>query len=227
MTERFIKLMRNEETMELATNAPNAFMLLLQIAWRAKRKIGFNTHGLTIGQAMIGDYESIGLTEQKYRTAKAQLQLWGFATFKGTNKGTIANLINSRVFDINEEHKQRTRQRSGNDQITTIKKEKKEKNTNSVSAGVCPYSQLVELYNSALPELPMVTLVTEGRKQAMKARWMTSDNTQSLDWWKQFFSHITKSDFLMGRAKDNFKASFDWIMKKGNFVKIIEGNYHN
>ena len=110
MAEPFIKLMKNKDTIELSTRAPNAFLLLTQIALRAKRTNGFNVSGLTIGQALVGDYKSIGLTEQRYRTAKAQLRTWGFATFKGTNKGTIATLINSRLFDINEESEQRASQ---------------------------------------------------------------------------------------------------------------------
>jgi hypothetical protein len=223
MTEPFLKLMKNKETMELATNAPNAFLLLLQIAWRAKRTNDFNAHGLTIGQALVGDYKSIGLTEQRYRTAKGLLETWGFATFKGTNKGTVANLINSRVFDINEEGKGRAKGRSRDEQETTNKKYKKEKNTDRT---VCPYESIVGLFNSMLPDLPHVDLITDERKKTIKARWMTSDKTQSLDWWKEFFSHVGQSDFLMGRAKDSFCASFDWITKKSNFVKIIEGNYH-
>jgi len=223
MTEPFLKLMKNKESMELLTNAPNAFLLLTQIALRAKRTNDFNVHGLTIGQALVGDYKSIGLTEQRYRAAKAQLQSWGFATFKGTNKGTIANLINTRVFDINEEGEQRTGQRTSNEQVTTNKKYKKEKNTHRV---VCPCEPIVGLFNTMLPDLPHVDLITDERKKTIKARWMTSDKTQSLDWWKEFFSHVGQSDFLMGRASESFRASFDWITKKNNFVKIIEGNYH-
>ena len=220
-----MKLMKNKETMELLTNAPNAFMLLTQIALRAKRTNDFSTHGLTIGQALIGDYKSIGLTEQKYRTAKGLLESWGFATFKGTNKGTIATLINSRVYDINEECRQRSKQRSGNDQVTTNKKEKKEKNTH-IGRSACPYESIVELFNEMLPDLPHVDLITEERKKTIKARWRTSAKTQSLEWWQEFFSHVERSDFLMGRAKESFRANFDWITKKSNFVKIIEGNYH-
>ena len=225
MSDPFLKLMRNKETMELATNAQNAFMLLFQIAWRAKRTNGFNTHGLKVGQALIGDYKSIGLTERKYRTAKAQLQSWGFATFKGTNKGTIATLINSRVFDINDVRKGRAERRSRDKQETTIKKEKKEKNTHR-SVGACPYQAIVDLFNAMLSELPHVDHITKERKRHMRARWNTSDKTKSLDWWKSYFSHVAASDFLMGRVKDEFCVSFDWIFKKSNFVKIIEGNYH-
>jgi hypothetical protein len=115
MTEPFLMLMKNEDTMELLVNAPNAFTLLYQIASRAKRSYGYSVHGLKVGQAYIGDYKSIGLTERKYRTAKGLLERSGFATFKGTNKGTIATLINSRVFDINEECEGRTKGRTRGD----------------------------------------------------------------------------------------------------------------
>ena len=35
---------------------------------------------------------------------------------------------------------------------------------------------------------------------------------------------ISKSDFLMGRAKD-FVITFDWFVKPNNFAKVLEGNY--
>jgi hypothetical protein len=262
MSEPFLKLMKNKETMELLTNAPNAFTLLYQIAIRAKRTTGLSVNGLAIGQAVIGDYKTINLTEQKYRTAKSQLEKWGFATFEATNKGTVANLINSRVFDINEEDRQRpsngqtttkttgkaTNKKDaeniensdnyateetasngqgngqGNSNVTT-NKNKEVKNTH-MRRCACPYEPIIGLFNSMLPALPHVDLFTDERKRTIRARWMTSDKTQSLDWWKEFFSHVGQSDFLMGRAKDDFRASFDWIIKKSNFVKIIEGNYH-
>lgn len=220
----FLKLMKNKATMELLTNAPNAFLLLTQIALRAKRTYDFNVHGLEIGQAFIGDYKNIGLTEQKYRAAKEQLEMWGFATFKGTNKGTIATLINSRIYDINKEGQQRPKQRSNNDRTTTNKNIKEDNKKTHIE---CPYESITGLFNNMLPDLPQVRLVTDERKRVINTRWNTSDKTQSLDWWKEFFSLVGSSDFLMGRAKDSFKASFDWIMKESNFVKIIEGNYNN
>lgn len=134
MSEPFLKLMKSPDTMELATKAPNAFILLMQIAWRAKRTNGFSAQGLGIGQALIGDYKSIGLTERKYRTAKALLKKGRFATFKATNKGTIATLINSRVFDINEEGKRRAKRRSKDEQETTNKKVKNVKKILSSSS---------------------------------------------------------------------------------------------
>jgi len=219
----FVKMVKSKKTIELMKD-PNAFALYAQIAIRAKRTNGFSVHGLEIGEALIGDYKSIGLTERKYRTAKDKLRRWGFVTTKATNKGTIAKLINSEVFDINKEPAERTNQQDNNDPITTNKKEKKEKN-NIYSQNQVPYQAIVDLFNKILPELPSVKVVTDKRKKHLKARWNFSNKTPSLEWWREFFVYIRESDFLMGRNTD-FRAFFDWIINSSNFVKIIEGNFH-
>jgi hypothetical protein len=129
----FIKLMRSDATRELLRDGP-AFQLLTQIALRAKRTNDFNVHGLQIGQALIGDYASCGLTRRKYRTAMAHLERYGLARFQATHKGTIATLLDIRIYDINEEQaSQRSDQRPANKrpteghQAATNKNEKKEK----------------------------------------------------------------------------------------------------
>ena len=131
--DTFVKFKRSNQTEEIIKD--RAFSLLALIAIRAKRSNGFNIDGLEVGEAMIGDYKACGMTEQTYRTSKKKLEKWGFATFKATNKGTIAKLINSIVFDINIEHSNEqanTRltddQRTGNERVTTNKNEKNEKN---------------------------------------------------------------------------------------------------
>ena len=55
------------------------------------------------GEAMIGDWANYGMTEREYRTAKEILEKHGFATTKATGRGTIATLVNTRVFDPNIE----------------------------------------------------------------------------------------------------------------------------
>ena len=89
--------------MELLAASNSAFLLLYQIAWRARRTDSFNRHDLAIGEAFLGDFKNIGLTEGKYRHAKKYLEDHRFATFRATNKGTIAKLINFDVFDPNLE----------------------------------------------------------------------------------------------------------------------------
>jgi len=98
--------------------------------------------------------------------------------------------------------------------------------------GHVPYAEIQQLFNSVLgDELPHCRQMTEERRKQVKARWCTSDETKSLDWWERYFGHIRESKFLMGRSPPRagqppFQATFDWVINKRNFVKIREGNYH-
>jgi len=98
----FLKLLRGKQTLELLKH-PNAFTLLATIAYRARRKRLFDDERLGVGEALLGDYANYGMSEQQYRTAKTKLRQWGFATFKTTNRGTVARLVDNGVFDINVE----------------------------------------------------------------------------------------------------------------------------
>lgn len=100
----FAPLYRSDESRELLKNHPNAFLLLAQIALRAKWK-DCNVTGLKKGQAQIGDYKHAGLkSERAYRHAKTILEKkCKIATFQGTSKGTIATLIESSVFGVSVE----------------------------------------------------------------------------------------------------------------------------
>lgn len=98
----FYKANRTDDAWELMTRDFNAFVLLSQIAYRAKWAADAVT-GLEPGQAFIGDFERCGFTEQTYRTAKAHLEKYRLVTFKPTIKGTIATIVSTSVYDINIE----------------------------------------------------------------------------------------------------------------------------
>jgi len=84
--------------MELIEKNPLPFVLAYVIANRARWRVGFNAHGLQTGEAFLGDWRACGMSQQQYRTAKAQLTKFGFATFKTTNRGTVARLVDTRLF---------------------------------------------------------------------------------------------------------------------------------
>lgn len=133
MNEGYIMLRRGDAARELLRDA-NAFILLAVIALRAKQTSGFSVHGLEIGQALIGDFKAYGLTEGQYRAAKVRLKRYGLADFKGTNKGTVATLLNNAIIDINVETSQRTddepttgRERIGDGQTTATGNDKNER----------------------------------------------------------------------------------------------------
>jgi len=138
----FIKMIRSDIFDELI-KTPYAFVLLAIIARRAKRKNVYNKHNLKIGEALIGDYKNYGMSEQKYRTAKDQLTKHNFITINTTNKGTVATIINTDVFDINVDDSNEpdndtvtdgitNEQRTGNEPATTKKNIKNIKKTKNV-----------------------------------------------------------------------------------------------
>ena len=143
-SETWFKCYRSEEARTLAAT-PSAFMLLWQITCRAQRTSSYNKHNLDVGEAFLGDYKSLGMTQGQYRQAKKLLQKCGFAKFKGTNKGTIATLIDTTIFDPNlENHDEQpnkpteNRREKSNEQATTtknVKNEKNENNTDKVNLG--------------------------------------------------------------------------------------------
>jgi len=98
----FIKLQRTQETYDLMRDR-NAFHLLSIIAIRARFSAQPSHDGVTFGQAFLGDVKAYGMSEKEYRCAKARLEKWGFASFKGSAKGTVATLSDSRVFSIRDE----------------------------------------------------------------------------------------------------------------------------
>lgn len=121
---------RGEESLELIKLNPLAYVLASVIAHRGRWRDEFNRYGLNQGEAFLGDYASYGMSEQQYRTAKAQLEKHGFATFRSTNKGTIAKLTDTRLFSFfyNRPNGQKnghvnrqptSSQRTANGQLTT------------------------------------------------------------------------------------------------------------
>lgn len=117
--QRFIKFIPSEEALYLAEHYPNATLLLMGIAIRARRIAG-KPDGLEIGECQIGDYKKLGIaSEKQYRTAKLILSQRGHikiietcrnrkksATGGATGKttvGTKVKLLRSDVWDINVE----------------------------------------------------------------------------------------------------------------------------
>ena len=95
----YSQLNHTPETLELLRH-PDAFVLYAQIALRARRRGSLVLDALQPGEALIGDFKSIGLTARRYRTAKSVLEKGKLATFKPTNRGTVATLASDTVFRV-------------------------------------------------------------------------------------------------------------------------------
>ncbi|MBP5969930.1 replication protein [Pseudomonas iridis] len=95
----------------------------------------------------------------------------------------------------------------------------------------CPYQAIVDLYHSALPELPAVAILNSDRKAKLQARWRESDVHRDLNFWAEYFFQVKTSPFLTGKVPGRngakaFRATFDWLIAPSNFVKVVEGNYN-
>ena len=94
-----------------------------------------------------------------------------------------------------------------------------------------PIQEIVELYNTILPELPQTIVVNDSRKRAIAARWrevVTADKLDrqgGLDFFKWYFEMVKTSKFLTGKSKD-WKADMDFLFNPSKFPRIIEGTYH-
>jgi hypothetical protein len=106
-TAGFIKLQRSEETEALFSD-PNALHLVLVVAYRARYSHDANIHGLTFGQALIGDHKRYGLSRKAEACARQRLKKYGLVTFQAINgKGTVATLCNSKVFSLVDERQKK------------------------------------------------------------------------------------------------------------------------
>jgi len=94
-----------------------------------------------------------------------------------------------------------------------------------IDLNIIPYQGIMEKYNLICLSLPKIKEITPPRKSAINARWKQLN--KSMDNCIAFLKRVEDSDWLSGRNKEGWKASFDWIFKAANFVKIMEGNYDN
>jgi hypothetical protein len=87
-----------------------------------------------------------------------------------------------------------------------------------------PYQEILDCYHAVCRSLPRVMKLTEARKKAVCAVWQAGHRLEEL---RQAFQKAESSDFLRGGGPRSWQAGFDWLMKEGNLVKLLEGQYDN
>lgn len=112
-----------------------------------------------------------------------------------------------------------------------INKRKKERKQNSIiepkgSASSCDdrSAQILEIfndYNRICKNLPEAKMLTKNRREIIGARL----HDVGRDTIVTMLEKAANSKFLAGENNRNWVASFDWVLKPGNFAKILEGKY--
>ena len=85
------------------------------------------------------------------------------------------------------------------------------------------YQLIADMYNEICISFPRLTVLSDKRKKAIKARL----NTYSVEQFGQMFTKAERSSFLKGANERNWQANFDWLVKDSNFAKVLDGNYED
>lgn len=91
--------------------------------------------------------------------------------------------------------------------------------TEKKESGTC--QKVVDSFNKTCTSLPQVRSLTEKRKRAIKLIL----KKHSLKELEMVFKKVEDSDFLNGSSDKWSGATFDWLIKEDNIVKVLEGNY--
>ena len=174
----FVALHRGEVVDSLQEQYPEAFLLLCQIARRARVE-ACPILGLEKGEALIGDWKKAGLkSERRYRTAKKRLETCRISTFRATAKGTIAKLVDTSVFsnslpssDEQSDRRVTGNRRTGDGQATTKNNDNKENNENhdkhtGPQAGVCG-SEFIDKINRLRPGWRKPAALNQAERELM------------------------------------------------------------
>lgn len=99
-------------------------------------------------------------------------------------------------------------------------KDKKEKQDRT------PYSKVVELYNNICLDFPKVQTSRQlgsARKRHIKACF---SNGLTIEEFEKAFHCMQDNHYFQGKNKQNWHATFDWIIQYNFIVKVLDGNYN-
>ena len=81
-----------------------------------------------------------------------------------------------------------------------------------------------EAFNRICTSLVPVQAMSGRRKTSISE---TAEIVKDRGGFEKLFENVRSSDFLCGKNKNGWKATFDWVIKADNAVKILEGNFGN
>lgn len=146
------------------------------------------------------------------------------------NLQTACRPCNARKRDLT--HEEYTARLAGNGHVTLQQRPQRTEPETEVSPnGDCPSSdepsftieQVFEGYQALAKELGLTVPrdLTPERRQLLRARRAN----YSLEDHLTVFGKCRDSPFLRGDRQGRTPLSFDWLFKKANFQKVLEGNY--
>lgn len=165
-------------------------------------------------------------SEQKIRTFIKLLIKDKIVLIESLKKATQITICNYDSYQ-GEQHNSNTvatqQQHNSNTVATSIERKRKKENNVNNDNKKDTYIEIKNIFNSVCVDLPKVHKITNARKKIIDARTKEYDLLTIGD----VFKKVANSNFLNGENENGWVASFDWIFKASNFVKILEDNYKN
>lgn len=121
---------------------------------------------------------------------------------KSSDKSSDGKTTPSSYVVVSEEDKERDKEKERDIKIST------------------DLQSVVDLYHTICVSYPRIRSLSDARKKAVKARL----KSYKLDDFRTLFENAEASSFLKG-TEGGWKASFDWLIKEANMLKVLEGNY--
>ena len=143
----------------------------------------------------------------------------GMVTKKSDTKKTVITIV--KYSDYATYEKTKTMQERCENDAETIPEHTNNNDNNYNNEN--NYKHIKDMYNEICVSFPRLTVLSDRRKQAIKARL----NTYSVEQFKEVFIKAEASDFLKGKNNRDWQANFDWLMKDTNMAKVLDGNYDN
>ena len=230
----YVKISRKILEWEWYTDANTKVLflhILLKANWKDGRFQGVEVPRGSFVTSLQNLAAETGLTVRNVRTALKHLENTGEVTSNRHVKFSVITVKNYDRYQSGDTQVTVNRQASDS-QVTTIeegKKERNEENNNSPKGDYesgtpenSIYATIRELYNSVCGSYPRLVKMSEARKKAINARMKTG---YTLDDFQTLFEKAEASDFLKGKNKRNWSATFDWLVSDSNMAKVLDGNY--
>lgn len=118
--------------------------------------------------------------------------------------------------------KDRVKEKEKEEKVPPAGGSKKDKPSLPTQSEKIDYNGVKEYFNFTFKDkLPQITVMTDGRKTAVKAR-IAEHGKEAI---RTVFRNVLQSPWLLGSNERNWRADFDWLFKASNFVKVLEGKY--
>lgn len=131
----------------------------------------------------------------------------------------IEEKLNTYITNVNEPIEEKLKDNNTNNNTSN--------NTDNISPispkrDTTDYNAVIEAYNDTCYSLPSVKTLSDSRKRAIRKLY----KNYSMEQINEVFLKAQCSDFLSGK-NGKWNATFDWLIKDSNFIKVLEGNYDN